>query len=224
MSKTFIRLLLPFLSALIVISGALLLGGQHYTAASALLAAAALFGFTRSFENRSLSSRYAVLTAVMTALSVIGRFIFAPVPAFKPMTAIVILSGVYLTPECGFVTGAMTALISNMYFGHGAWTPFQMLAWGLIGIVSGCCSKLLRQKKLLLLMYGAIAGALYSLVMDVWTVMWFNDGMDSEMYGAAIISALPFTAAYAVSNVIFLWLTADSFGRKLSRAVTLIER
>lgn len=215
---------LPIVAVLLVVLGAVLFGGQHYTLVSVLIAAAACVGFALSFEKKSLTSRYAVLTAVMTALSVAGRFIFAPIPAFKPMTAIVILSGMYLSPECGFLTGALTALVSNMYFGHGAWTPFQMLAWGLIGLFAGILAEPIKKKRLLLLVYGAFSGAFYSMIMDTWTVLWYSGEVSGGLYKTALISALPFTAVYAASNVIFLLLTGKSFGRKLSRAVTLIER
>lgn len=218
------KLLLPVSVAVLVVMGAVLLNGRHYTLISVLVAAAACTGFAFAFERRELTSRYAVLIAVMTALSVAGRFIFAPVPAFKPVTAMVILSGMYLSAEGGFLTGALTALISNMYFGHGAWTPFQMLAWGVIGLLSGVFAQPLKKNRPLLLVFGAVTGAFYSFIMDIWTVVWYSGTDSSAMYKAALISALPFTVIYAVSNVIFLFVIAKSFGKKLSRAVTLIER
>ncbi len=218
------KTVLPVSAAFIVILGAVFLSGRYYTVISLILAAVSLICFAYSFERKSITSRYAVLTAVMTALSVAGRFIFAPIPAFKPMTAIVIISGMYLSPECGFLTGAMTALISNMYFGHGAWTPFQMLAWGIIGLAAGILAEPMKKKRLLLLVYGAFSGAFYSVIMDTWTVLWYSGNFSSDLYKASLISSLPFTAAYAASNVIFLLIIGKSFGRKLSRAVTLIER
>lgn len=224
MSRAVKKAILPVTSGMLVLFGAVMLNGRHYTLVSLLIVSASCVGFACAAERKELTSRYASLAAVMTALSVAGRFIFAPIPAFKPVTALVIISGVYLSAESGFLTGAMTALISNMYFGHGAWTPFQMLAWGLIGLTAGFLSEPLKKNRLLLLVFGAFAGALYSLIMDAWTVLWYSGGPDVGLYKAAIISSLPFTVVYAVSNVIFLLALGKSFGRKLSRAVTLIER
>ena len=218
------KLIIYFVAAVIILAGASAFGGRHYTLVSVLTAALACAGFAFAFERRELTSRYAVLIAVMTALSVAGRFIFAPIPAFKPVTSMVILSGIYLSPEGGFLTGALTALISNMYFGHGAWTPFQMLAWGAIGLFAGLLSQQLQKNRLLLIAYGAAAGVLYSLVMDIWTVVWYSEGFQSGLYKAALLAALPFTLIYAVSNAVFLFIIGKSFGRKLNRAVTLIER
>ncbi|MCD8188056.1 MAG: ECF transporter S component [Ruminococcus sp.] len=224
MKATLKRAAAPTAAVLLVLAGAYMFRERHYTIISLLVAAAACVGFAFAFERRELTSRYAVLVAVMTALSIVGRFIFAPLPAFKPITAIVILSGMYLTAEGGFLTGTLTALISNMYFGHGVWTPFQMLAWGMIGLMAGVFANQLKKSRLLLIAFGALTGVFYSWVMDIWTVLWYNEGFDLGLYKAALITAIPFTVTYAVSNVIFLLLIGGSFGRKLGRAVTLIER
>lgn len=218
------KFLLPLSVLFVIIIGTVLFHERHYTLISIFIAAIAFIYFAYAFERHELTSRYAVLVAVMTALSIVGRFIFAPIPAFKPVTAIVILSGIYLSAEGGFLTGALTALISNIYFGHGAWTPFQMLAWGLIGLFAGVLSNKLKNSRLMLLIYGAVAGFFYSCIMDIWTVLWYSGNFESGLYKAAIISALPFTLTYAASNVIFLLIIGKSFGRKLNRVVTLIER
>ena len=198
----------PLISVLLILAGTFLLKEKHYTFISLLVAASACFGFAVYFDRKDITSRYAVLVAVMTALSVAGRFIFAPVPAFKPVTAVVIISGMYLTAGGG----------------HGAWTPFQMIAWGMIGMAAGILSKQLQNKKIVLFIYGALAGVFYSFVMDIWTVLWYSDGFEVGLYKAALISAVPYTIMYAVSNVIFLSIIAKPFGRKLNRAVVLIER
>ena len=53
----------------------------------------------------------------MTALSVLGRILFAMIPAFKPVTAMVVITAMYFGSEAGFLTGALSAVISNFYFG-----------------------------------------------------------------------------------------------------------
>ena len=70
---------------------------------------------------------------VMTALAVAGRLIFAPVPAVKPVTALIIITGLCFGRDEGFITGALTMLVSNIFFGQGPWTPWQMFTMGLIG-------------------------------------------------------------------------------------------
>lgn len=179
------------------------------------LAAAAfsLLLFSAGFEKKTVGSRRMVITAIMVALCVAGRFI----PFFKPVTAITIITAMYLGGEAGFLTGALAAFLSNFYFGQGPWTPFQMLAWGLIGLISGYLSEPLKKHRALLLAYGVLTGILYSLVMDVWTVLWYNGSFDGGLYLSAILSAVPYTIVYAVSGFAFLWLMAKPFGEKLER-------
>ena len=66
---------------------------------------------------KEMTSRRMVLVAIMTALSIAGRFI----PMFKPVTAISIITGAYLGGGSGFLVGALSALLSNFYFGQGPW-------------------------------------------------------------------------------------------------------
>jgi energy-coupling factor transporter ATP-binding protein EcfA2 len=86
--------------------------------------------FLLLFEKRRLRARELVVIAVLCALAVGGRAAFFMVPEVKPMTALVILAGAALGGETGFVVGATAAFASNLFFGQGPWTPWQMLAWG----------------------------------------------------------------------------------------------
>lgn len=81
--------------------------------------------------------------AVMAALGVVGRTVFQliPLPNFKPVSAIVIITAIAFGPEAGFMTGALTAFVSNFIFGQGPWTPWQMFCWGMIGFVAGRLQK-----------------------------------------------------------------------------------
>ena len=92
-----------------------------------------------------------------------------------------------------------------------------MLAWGLIGLFAGILSKPLLKSRILLLLYGAVTGIAYSFIMDIWTVLWYNQSFDIKLYLAALVSAIPYTVSYVVSNVLFLYLLAPSFGEKLQR-------
>ena len=192
-------------------------GRGYYALSSLLVTLMALILFSCGFERRKTGSRRMILVAVMTALSVAGRFVFSALPFFKPITAMVIITAIYVGAEAGFLTGALSALISNFYFGQGPWTPFQMLSWGLLGLFAGLLAKPLKKSRVLLSLYGVLAGTAYSLIMDVWTVLWYNGGFSAELYTAALTAALPITLMYAVSNVIFLNLLARPFGEKLER-------
>ena len=198
--------------------GAAFSGGNGFWFASAAAALLCCVPFFLSFENRAPSAGELVLIAVMTAFSAAGRFIFAPIPFFKPVAAITTVAGRHFGGQAGFMIGALSAIISNIYFGQGPWTPFQMLCWGLIGLAAGIAGKLgLLERPLPLCLFGILAGVFYSLVMDVWTVISMNGSFSGGLWTAAAVSALPVTGIYCASNVIFLIILNKPLGRRLER-------
>ena len=206
---------------LVAIMGMTLFGGRRWDIAAVLAAFLCCVPFFLSFEHRKPAAREVVLIAVMTAFSVAGRVIFAAIPFFKPVTAVVIIAAMYFGPQAGFMTGAMSALISNIWFGQGAWTPFQMFCWGFIGWLAGMLNrKALLEKPLTLCVYGALAGVLYSLVMDMWTVLSADGAFTVARWLQVIITSLPMMAVYCASNVVFLLVLRKPLGRKLSRLKT----
>lgn len=212
--RRIIKFTVPFLLIpAVAVIGVSAFEGKRYMIISLCAAFFALLLFAAGYEKKSVGTKRMVAAAVMTALCFAGRFI----PVFKPVTAITIIVAMYIGSETGFLVGAMTALISNFYFGQGPWTPFQMLGWGIIGYAAGVLSQPLKKSRLFLLIFGAFSGIAYSLVMDVWNVLWYSGGFSPKLYFAAIITAAPHTAIYAISNVIFLHLLASPFGEKLER-------
>ncbi len=180
---------------------------------SLIIAAAVLVLFVVYYERKPKGTRKMVLISIMTALSIAGRFI----PLFKPVTAITIITGVYLGGEAGFLVGAFSALLSNFYFGQGPWTIFQMLAWGLIGLLAGVLSAPLQKSKACLFLYGVLSGIAFTMVMDIWTVLWYNSGFSPALYKLALATALPHTILYSISNFVFLFFMEKPFREKLSR-------
>ena len=212
--RSVLKIVIPFvLIPLLVAVSAFAFSGQRYLIISLAIAVLALLLFMAGVERRNIGSRRMVITAIMTALAVFGRFI----PLFKPITAIIVITAVYLGAQAGFLTGAMSVLLSNIWFGQGPWTPFQMLGFGLIGLFAGYLSRWLVHSKALLVIYGVFAGIAYSFIMDIWTVLWYSGGFDTGLYASAIISALPSTAPYAVSNAVFLLILSTPIGNKLNR-------
>lgn len=203
---------------LTVIFGTQLLGARKYVFLCLAVTVFCLASFLISIEYKQRTAVVGtVLVSVMTALSVVGRFAFSYVPFFKPVTAFVIITGVYLGSQYGFLCGALSALVSNFIFGQGAWTPFQMLAWGLIGFFAGAFSKGLVKSKLFLYFFGALSGVAYSLFMDTWTAIYVDGTFVFSRYLTLIATAAPVTLVYVISNVIFLILLFKPIGRRLSR-------
>ena len=201
----------------VVIAGAVLFREKYYAWISLCVALLSCLPLFYTFERRESVSQELTVLAVLIALSAAGRFIFAWLPGFKPVTAITVIAAVWLGKEAGFVVGSLSAVISNFYFGQGPWTPFQMFAWGMLGFLAGLLAKPLRRNKILLCLFGAFAGLAYSLTLDIWTTLWADGTFRWSRYLAVMVTAAPTTAEYALSNVVFLLLLGKPLGEKLER-------
>ncbi len=213
-------IILCLLVPAVILCGALLFEEKQYAWISLCVTALSCVPFFLCFEKRETSTKRLVLIAAMVALSVVGRFIFTSLPGFKPVTAVVVITAMYFGSEAGFMTGALSAVISNFYFGQGPWTPFQMFSWGLIGLIAGLLADPLKRSRIVLGIYAVISGIMYSLLMDIWTVLWVDGTFNFTRYLAAVVSATQFTVIYAVSNLIFLMLFIKPIGKTLERIKT----
>ena len=106
---------------------------------SGIFLVAAVLPFWLIYDRRKAGARDLVPVALMAALCVVGRAAFAliPLPNFKPVTAIVIVTALAFGPEAGYLTGALAGFLSNFLFGQGPWTPWQMFSWGMMGLLAG---------------------------------------------------------------------------------------
>ena len=105
-----------------------------------ILGAVLLAGFAW-YERSRPPSQVVALVAALAALAIAGRIAFAAFPNVKPTTDIVIFAGYALGPAPGFAVGALTALVSNFWFGQGPWTPWQMAGWGLCGLLGAALAR-----------------------------------------------------------------------------------
>lgn len=136
------------------------------------------------------------------------------------MAAIVIISGVALGAEAGFLFGAITAFVSNYYFGQGPWTPWQMFAFGLLGFLAGLLFKkgLLRRNQAALSLFGGVAAfALYGAIMNLSSVLMTQARPSLELFAVAMLRGIPFDLIHGATTVIFLFLLAKPMLEKLNR-------
>lgn len=204
----------------VIVGGTLIFGTKKHAWISLCVTILACGAFFLRFEKKESDSKKLILISAMVALSVIGRIAFSAIPGFKPVTSIVIITAMYFGGEAGFTVGALSAVISNFYFGQGPWTPFQMFSWGIIGLIAGLIADALKESKITLSLYGILSGIMFSALMDIWSVLWADGYFNFSRYLASVASALPFTVIYAVSNVIFLLLFSKPIGKILTRLKT----
>lgn len=128
-----IFLVIPALIALTVFLGS----KRLYMPLSLLILVMIMAPFFMIFERRKPRAREVVLIAMMSALTVASHTFFHIAFPVQIGTAMVIISGISLGPEAGFLIGAMSRFVCNFYMGQGAWTPWQMFCWGLLGFLAG---------------------------------------------------------------------------------------
>lgn len=116
------------------------MGDRNYYIAGVLIIILAMIPFFAGFESRRPEARELVTIAVMCAIAVASRIVFIMFPGFKPIVAIIMITGMAFGPSAGFLTGAMGAFVSDFVFGQGPWTPWQMFAFGIAGFIFGLLS------------------------------------------------------------------------------------
>src|SRR5207244_6387676 len=137
-----------------------------------LVAGALIVAGAAWLESGPGSSKELVLIATLAAAAAAGRVLFAAVPNVQPVTVMAVVAGVALGPRAGASTGALAALVSNLYLGQGAYTPWQMLAWGACGLAGGLGARLLG-RSIPLALFCFVLGFGFDAVMDLWEWLSF---------------------------------------------------
>lgn len=205
---------------LTILAGHYILKDQKFNFICLLIVAELLIPFFLSFENKKPAVRELVIIAVLCALAVAGRAVFYAIPQFKPIGAVVIIASACLGAEKGFMIGAISALVSNMFFAHGSWTAFQMLGFGLMGFTSGIVfSKgILSKTKITMSIFGAVVTLiLYGGVVNFSSLLYYPQITAEVVYTTYIVYGLPYDILHAVSTAFFLWFLTDPTVEKLER-------
>lgn len=129
-----------------ILCGVYLLGDRKYLFISLLVLLEVMLPFALLFERRGPDGARARAAGRALGLCVAGRAAFSALPQFKPVLALVIVSGVALGGEAGFLTGALAMLLSNVMYGQG---PVDAVAdvrpwacaafWRACSTAAGCC-------------------------------------------------------------------------------------
>ena len=205
---------------LTIFIGIVYFGKKSYGVVSILVLLECMAPFALIFEGRKPKARELVLIAALCALAVAGRAALFMLPGFKPVAALVILSGVAFGGETGFLVGAMSMLTSNVLFGQGPWTPFQMFAMGLIGFLAGVSFQkgLLRAGRVPLAIFGAVSVVLvYGGIMNPASAILYQPNLSLSVLKAYYLTGFPFDLVHAAATALFLWFGAEPMLEKLER-------
>ncbi len=196
--------------------GVNILEDRKYYFISMLIIIYAMVPFFLVFEKRDVQVREIVMIAVLVALAVAGRSAFFMLPQVKPMVAIVIISGICIGAEGGFLVGALSAFISNFLFGQGPWTVWQMFATGTIGFLAGVLytHKIIKRTRTSICIYGGMATfIIYGGIVNLNALITGSWATFIAYYAYAI----PFDLIHAISTIVFLYFLAIPMIEKIER-------
>jgi energy-coupling factor transport system substrate-specific component len=185
---------------------------------SFLILAGVLLGGFAWYERSRPPAQVVALVAALAALAIAGRIAFAAFPNVKPTTDIVIFAGYALGPAAGFAVGALAALVSNFWFGQGPWTPWQMAAWGLCGIL-GAALALGRRNvgRLTLAAVCGLAAVGYGAILNFSLIATYGGELSWQRFWIFEGRAVPFEIAHAAGNVAFALVAGPAMVRMLVR-------
>lgn len=191
-------------------------GKSHYITGT-LVILEMLVPFFMAFEGRTPQARELVVIAVLCAIAVVAR-IAIPIPNFKPMFAIIMLSGVALGPQTGFLVGAVSAFVSNFFAGQGAYTPWQMFAYGAGGLLAGLVFAGRPRKPWVLAIFGFLATLFWvGPLLDTSSVFLTLPKFTWETVWPLYVSGFPVNLSQGICTALTMLLLSKPFLEKLDR-------
>jgi energy-coupling factor transport system substrate-specific component len=184
----------------------------------------ALAGGFAWYERLRPDARVIALVATLAALAALGRIAFAALPNVKPTTDIVLISGYALGAGPGFAVGALAGLTSNFFFGQGPWTPWQMAAWGVTGVIGAALAGLTRRRagRWTLALVCTVVGFAFTAFQDVGDWVTYSDHTLGQL-GVYVGQGLGFDAVHAAGCLLFGLAFAPALARSISRFAARLE-
>ncbi len=217
---------------LTILLGFVYLDNRKYMLISFLILFETMAPFFMVFEHRKPRAREIVMLAMLSALAVVGNLLSFSMLPIQAGTALVIIAGISFGPEAGFLVGTLARLVSNFFQGQGTWTPWQMVAWGLLGFLAGLLfanADMPARKRKLPVNYATLTVftflavlVVYGLIMNLCTYvtalgMPGSPGVSWEAILAVYATGIPFDVIHAFRAAFFMLLTGVPLVQKLER-------
>lgn len=193
-------------------------GDQHYVIISIMCLVASMLPFYWHFETRRSEAREIVFIAVLATMAALGRVAMAPFPDVKPTSFIVIMTALTLGKESGFIVGSTAAIVSNLFLGQGPWTPWQMFAWGMMGVTAGMLRNFdWAHNRYVLAGIGVAYGFLFGWIMDLWYVLVYIQPLTIKTFIAAYVASFYFDLVHGITTGVLLFFFYNSWYRIIER-------
>lgn len=195
------------------------LSARAYYVTSTLVVIELLIPFLLAFEGRRPQARELVTIAVLCAIAVAARAAI-PIPNFKAIYAVIMIAGIAFGPETGFLVGAISAFASNFFYGQGPYTPWQMLGYGIAGLLAGFVflKNRIPRKPLPMAVFGFFSVLLIvGPVLDTSSIFLLLPSVSWETVWPLYVSGIGVNLSQAVCTFLVLFLLGNPFLEKLDR-------
>jgi energy-coupling factor transport system substrate-specific component len=166
------------------------------------------------YERSRPSARMTAVVGTLAAVAALGRDAFVALPDVKPITAMTFVVGYALGPLPGFAVGAIGMLASNILLGQGPYTPWQMVAWGLVGLAGAGVGRLsgMRMGRIGIALACAVCALGAKEVMNLYT--WT---LGASHTPAALLAVASAAMPFDVTDMVASFLFGLTFGPELAR-------
>lgn len=200
------------------------MGDRRYYIASVIITILAMVPFFVSFEGRRPDARFLAILAVMTVIAIVSRVVFIWAPSFKPMAGIIIITAMAFGPQAGFMSGALAMIASNIIFGQGPWTPWQMFCYGMIGFIAGFLAKrrVLSEKHAIrsAIISFFIVFVLSTAILDTCSIFYMTSTLNQGTVMAVYLAGLPLNISNAIASALCVFLLVKPMIMALNRMKT----
>lgn len=219
------RTVISLIAVIILVPAAILtgwyMGDRQYYITSVVIIMVSMIPFFVGFESRKPQARELVCIAVMCAIAVASRAAFIMFPSFKPIIGIIIIAGIAFGPAAGFLTGSLSAFVSNFIFGQGPWTPWQMFAYGLAGFIAGLLAKsglIKPEKRIPVTVFGGfVIMIVVGPLLDTCALFTMGSMIDTSLAATVYAAGIPVNAVLAVCTMMTVFLLCKPMTEKLNR-------
>lgn len=170
------------------------------------------------FGEKMAGAKEVATISILGAISAASRIPFAAIPSVQPCSFIIMATGYSLGIYAGFMVGIETALLSNFFLGQGAWTPWQMLAWGVAGIIGYTMRFAPEKLRIYIFMFtGFLYGYLFGIITNLWYWLAFIYPHTIQSFLMVESLSVWFDTLHGVGNIVFIDLFTDRFIKILER-------
>ncbi len=167
--------------------------------------------------HAKISAEQLTALALLTAMAVMGRVLFAALPNVQAATFLLVIGGITLGWQMGLAAGALTGLLSCLVMGGGTFTPWMMLGWGVVGLLSGLFAPLLRRSLVATCLFAGLMCWVYSTILDCWVLL---TGLYAGTWWAVLAAGYAFQVPVVVFTVALTALTGRAMMSGLDRIAT----